>query len=162
MATDDPKVIIKREPSPGEDILEEGVDTTLPVQSPAEEGEESASGSSPRPTADDDVEEMVEEVIGIKPKKGQSLADMINKSERARVGFEDEEEEDEEIPAINEPDMDDEEEALKPVEDPDVEDLKAVEELIPEDEEDLTDLPDDPNVERLEDLEEEDAEDKEE
>lgn len=159
MAADDTKITIKKNPSPEKDITEEGVDTALPVQSPAEEGEEAASGTAPRPTADDDVEEMVEEVIGIKPRKGQSLADIINKSERARIGFADEDDEEEEIPAINEPVLDDEEEALKPVEDPDAEDLKTVEELVPEDEEDLIDPLKDPNVDRLEDLEPEDTED---
>ncbi len=48
-------------------------------------GEETVSGSSPRPESDDDVKEMVKEVIGNPPEEGKpfSIAEEVNKDEKA-------------------------------------------------------------------------------
>ncbi len=51
-------------------------------------GEETVSGSSPRPESDDDVKEMVKEVIGNPPEEGKpfSIAEEVKKDEKARRG----------------------------------------------------------------------------
>ena len=48
-------------------------------------GEETVSGSSPRPESDDNVKEMVKEVIGNPPEEGKpfSIAEEVNKDEKA-------------------------------------------------------------------------------
>ena len=55
------------------------------LATPAEEGEHSVSGSAPSTTSDDDVSDMVEDVIGNKPKPGKpfSIAEEVEKDERA-------------------------------------------------------------------------------
>ena len=63
---------------------EEGVHQHDPTQSPASKGEGEASGSAPSVTSDDDVLEMVEETIGQEPKTGETIADIVNKSEEER------------------------------------------------------------------------------
>ncbi len=49
-------------------------------------GEETVSGSSPRPDSDDDVAEMIKEVIGNSPEEGKpfSIAEEVKKDEKAR------------------------------------------------------------------------------
>lgn len=49
-----------------------------PAESPSTQGEEDIGGSAPDPTVDDDVERMVEEVTGRKPKLGQTFSDLIS------------------------------------------------------------------------------------
>jgi len=49
-------------------------------------GDTTISGSSPDPESDDDVEKVVEEVTGEKPKQGEefSISDEVEKDEKAR------------------------------------------------------------------------------
>ena len=51
-------------------------------------GEETISGSSPRPDSDDNVAEALEDVIGNPPKRGKafSLAEEVEKDEEERRG----------------------------------------------------------------------------
>lgn len=55
-----------------------------PSQSPAVRDEEEASGSSPGPTSDDDIDEMVKEVAGREPEPGETFTDIVNKAEESR------------------------------------------------------------------------------
>lgn len=63
---------------------DEGRDKYDPSESPSDIGEQSAGGSAPKVTSDDDVDDMVEEVTGQEPKIGQTFSDMVNEAERAR------------------------------------------------------------------------------
>lgn len=60
-----------------------------PKTPPAQQGEEEASGSAPGVTSDDDVGEMVEEVTGEEPEPGKpfSIAEEVEKDEKARRGM---------------------------------------------------------------------------
>ena len=68
------------------------------VLTPADAGEQSASGSSPATTSDDDVGEMVEETLGEEPVPGKpfTLADQMEKAEKSRRSMPDKEEESQE------------------------------------------------------------------
>lgn len=63
---------------------EEGVHQHGPQSSPNVQGEGEASGSAPDVTSDDDVLKTVEETLGQEPKPGETIADIINKSEEER------------------------------------------------------------------------------
>lgn len=65
--------------------FDESDDDQDELETPAEEGEHSVSGSAPSTTSDDDVSEMVEDVIGNKPKPGKpfSIAEEVEKDEKA-------------------------------------------------------------------------------
>lgn len=65
---------------------DEGRHEHNPSQSPAVQDEEEASGSSPSPTADDDIDKMVEEVTGQKPESGKTFNEIINEAEAGRRG----------------------------------------------------------------------------
>ena len=60
------------------------------TQSPAVEDEESVSGTTPLPTSDDDVGEMVEDFTGKEPQLDELPTDMVNEAERRRRIGEDE------------------------------------------------------------------------
>lgn len=64
-------------------IYEEGVHRHIPVQSPASQDEGEAGGSAPDVTSDDDIDKMLEEA-GIKREPGTTLAEEIEKDEKAR------------------------------------------------------------------------------
>lgn len=65
---------------------DEGKHEHNPSQSPAVRDEEEASGSAPGPTADDDIDKMVEEVTGREPEQGETFNEMVDEAEKARRG----------------------------------------------------------------------------
>src|SRR3989338_6091277 len=76
-----------KDPRPGPLEDQEGDhDSTVhnPTKSPAVQGEEEpAGGSTPVPSGQS-TDDMMEEVTGVEPKKGQTIADIINKEEKER------------------------------------------------------------------------------
>lgn len=71
------------------DIIQEegeGKHEHSPSQSPAVRDEEEASGSSPGPTSDDDIDKMVEEVTGQEPEQGKTFNEMVDEAEADRRG----------------------------------------------------------------------------
>jgi hypothetical protein len=51
-------------------------------------GDETISGSSPRPSSDDDVEQGMENVTGQEPARDETIADAVNEEEEERHGLE--------------------------------------------------------------------------
>lgn len=84
---------LAQEPQEDEQIERSEDDET---ESPNVQGEESASGSASKPSSDDDVGEMMEEVTGSEPKPGQTLAEQVDEAERARRGMPPKEDEEQE------------------------------------------------------------------
>lgn len=63
---------------------EEGVHHHPETESPATRGEQEIGGSEEEPTSDDDVNDMMEDVLGDEPEHGQTIADIVNEAERER------------------------------------------------------------------------------
>ena len=59
-------------------------DEHSPTQSPAVSGEEDTSGTTPLPTSDDNVDEIVESFTGEELKFEELPSDMVNEAERNR------------------------------------------------------------------------------
>lgn len=68
---------------------QEGKHSHNPVRSPSYEGEGEMGGSATEPTADDDTKRAVEEAIGNEPVEGEpfSIAEEVEKDEKARRGM---------------------------------------------------------------------------
>lgn len=55
-----------------------------PTASPAVKGEKDIGGSTQDPETDDDINVMIEDVLGKQPKPGQTFNDLINEAEKNR------------------------------------------------------------------------------
>lgn len=63
-------------------------------------GDEGIGSGSPSPDTDDDTEEMMEEVAGHKPKRGDTVAHEVEEAEESRRGVEPHEDEKKDAPEL--------------------------------------------------------------